>query len=46
MTENQASYAHLGYREVSRRAENGYRRIFMEKILPAQDNSAGGSTSS
>jgi ribosomal protein S18 acetylase RimI-like enzyme len=34
MTENQAIYAHLGYTEVGRRAENGYRRIYMEKRLP------------
>jgi GNAT superfamily N-acetyltransferase len=34
MTENQAIYAHLGYTEVERRAENGYRRIYMEKSLP------------
>jgi hypothetical protein len=47
MTESQAVYAHLGYREVERRAEDGYRRIYMEKILPAagQDSSAGGATS-
>ena len=47
MTENQAIYAHLGYREVERRAEDGYRRIYMEKVLagPAQDSSAGGVTS-
>jgi GNAT superfamily N-acetyltransferase len=34
MTENQAIYAHLGYTEVDRRAEDGYRRIHMEKRLP------------
>jgi len=34
MTENQAIYAHLGYTEVDRRAEDGYRRIHMEKTLP------------
>jgi GNAT superfamily N-acetyltransferase len=34
MTENVAIYGHLGYVEVERRAENGYRRIFMEKHLP------------
>jgi GNAT superfamily N-acetyltransferase len=34
MTENQAIYAHLGYTEVNRRAEDGYRRIYMEKSLP------------
>ena len=34
MTENQAIYAHLGYREVERRSEDGYRRIYMEKVLP------------
>lgn len=31
MTENQAIYARLGYVEVGRRAEDGYRRIYMEK---------------
>jgi hypothetical protein len=48
MTESQAVYLHLGYRETARRAEDGYRRIYLEKILPApdQDSSAGGSTSS
>jgi N-acetylglutamate synthase-like GNAT family acetyltransferase len=35
MTENQAIYAHLGYRETERRTEAGYRRVFMEKVLPA-----------
>jgi ribosomal protein S18 acetylase RimI-like enzyme len=34
MTENQAIYARLGYTEVGRRAEDGYRRIYMEKALP------------
>jgi ribosomal protein S18 acetylase RimI-like enzyme len=34
MTENQAIYARLGYTEVERRAEDGYRRIHMEKRLP------------
>jgi ribosomal protein S18 acetylase RimI-like enzyme len=33
MTENQAIYARLGYRETARRTEDGYRRIYMEKIL-------------
>jgi ribosomal protein S18 acetylase RimI-like enzyme len=33
MTENQAIYARLGYREVERRAEDGYRRIHLEKPL-------------
>ena len=37
MTENQAIYSHLGYTEVDRRAEEGYRRIFMEKSLPGHD---------
>jgi GNAT superfamily N-acetyltransferase len=48
MTESQAIYIHLGYRETARRAEDGYRRIYMQKILPAgsQDRTAGGSTSS
>jgi ribosomal protein S18 acetylase RimI-like enzyme len=35
MTENQAIYSRLGYTEVSRRAEDGYRRIYMEKSLPS-----------
>jgi ribosomal protein S18 acetylase RimI-like enzyme len=34
MTENQAIYARLGYTEIERRAEDGYRRIYMEKSLP------------
>ena len=34
MTENQAIYAHFGYTEVGRQAEDGYRRIYMEKSLP------------
>jgi GNAT superfamily N-acetyltransferase len=33
MTENHAIYAHLGYRELARRTDDGYRRIFMEKVL-------------
>ena len=33
MTENLTIYAHLGYREVTRRAEGGYRRVFMEKCV-------------
>lgn len=33
MTENQAIYAHLGYRETARQTENGYHRVFMEKDL-------------
>jgi len=34
MTENQAIYARLGYRVIDRRVEDGYQRIYMEKILP------------
>jgi GNAT superfamily N-acetyltransferase len=34
MTENQAIYAHLGYRATERRVEDGYRRVYMEKMLP------------
>ena len=34
MTENQAIYTHFGYPEVGRQAEDGYRRIYMEKSLP------------
>ncbi len=33
MTENLAIYRHLGYRETGRRADNGYRRVFMAKLL-------------
>jgi GNAT superfamily N-acetyltransferase len=33
MTENLAVYEHLGYHEVDRRREEGYRRVFMEKLL-------------
>jgi ribosomal protein S18 acetylase RimI-like enzyme len=33
MTENQAIYARLGYTEVERRAEDGFRRIYLEKRL-------------
>lgn len=33
MTENQAIYAHLGYREVERKTVDGYRRVYMEKLL-------------
>jgi ribosomal protein S18 acetylase RimI-like enzyme len=31
MTENQALYVRLGYREVERRTENGFERVFMSK---------------
>jgi ribosomal protein S18 acetylase RimI-like enzyme len=34
MTENQVIYSRLGYTEVDRRSEDGYRRIYMEKNLP------------
>jgi hypothetical protein len=34
MAENRAIYAHLGYTEVGRWAEYGYRRIYMDKRLP------------
>ena len=33
MTENQAIYARLGYVEIGRQSEDGYRRIYMEKPL-------------
>jgi GNAT superfamily N-acetyltransferase len=32
-TGNHAIYARLGYVEIERRAEDGYRRIYMEKPL-------------
>jgi len=34
MTENLSLYEHLGFHEVGRRTEDGFRRIYMEKILP------------
>jgi GNAT superfamily N-acetyltransferase len=33
MTENLAMYGHLGFREVDRRIEDGYHRVFMERLL-------------
>ncbi len=33
MWENLAFYGNLGFREVERRVENGYRRVFMQKLL-------------
>lgn len=33
MTENQALYARIGYREYDRRMEDGYARVFMQKEL-------------
>ena len=42
MTENQAIYAHLGYQVTSRRSENGYRRIYMEKTLPVEGEDSVG----
>ena len=33
MTENLAIYTHLGYREVDRHTEDGYRRVYLEKPL-------------
>ena len=38
MTENQAIYAHLGYRETARRTEDGYRRVFMQKETPPSES--------
>jgi ribosomal protein S18 acetylase RimI-like enzyme len=37
MTENPAIYRHLGYAEVARRTEDGYHRIYMEKVLGGTD---------
>ena len=36
MTENHAIYTHVGYREVGRHTEDGYRRVYMEKLLVAR----------
>jgi GNAT superfamily N-acetyltransferase len=33
MTENQALYARIGYREYDRRVEDGYSRVYMRKRL-------------
>ena len=33
MTENLALYRHFGHEEVDRRAEHGYRRVFLRKRL-------------
>jgi GNAT superfamily N-acetyltransferase len=33
MTENQAIYARLGYRPTRRETEDGYQRVYMEKIV-------------
>jgi ribosomal protein S18 acetylase RimI-like enzyme len=33
MTENLSLYGHLGFAEVDRRTEDGYRRIYLEKSL-------------
>jgi ribosomal protein S18 acetylase RimI-like enzyme len=35
MTENQALYTRLGYREVERRSESGFERVFMSKPVRA-----------
>ena len=37
MRENLTIYEHLGFSEVSRRIEDGYRRVYMEKILGSSD---------
>jgi GNAT superfamily N-acetyltransferase len=37
MTENQALYARLGYQITSRGTEDGYRRVYLEKTLPASE---------
>jgi ribosomal protein S18 acetylase RimI-like enzyme len=36
MTENLAIYSRLGYHETARRTEEGYRRVFMEKLVPRE----------
>jgi GNAT superfamily N-acetyltransferase len=33
MVENVSIYGHLGFAEVARRTEDGFRRIYMEKVL-------------
>ena len=41
MTENLAIYARLGYRETGRRTEDGYHRVFMEKLLAPEGPGPG-----
>jgi ribosomal protein S18 acetylase RimI-like enzyme len=41
MVENLAFYAKLGCRETARRTDDGYRRVFMEKLLPDQPDQPG-----
>lgn len=41
MTENQGICAHLGYRATGRQTEDGYQRVYMEKILPAGEPGRG-----
>ena len=33
MAENSSIYPHLGYREIDRRTEDGFNRVFFEKLL-------------
>jgi GNAT superfamily N-acetyltransferase len=35
MAENVAIYSHLGYREVRRATEDGYHRVYMDRVLPS-----------
>lgn len=35
MTENIAYYQHLGFEELERRMDHGYRRVFMRRVLQA-----------
>lgn len=37
MAENIAIYARMGYREIGRRTEDGYRRVFMDKLVPGSN---------
>jgi len=34
MTENLAFYARLGFEEIGRRVDDGYKRIFLRKLVP------------
>lgn len=42
MTENQTIYTRLGYQEQGRETEDGYRRVFMAKILSGIEGRAAG----
>ena len=46
MVENISLYGRLGYQEVERRAEEGFRRVFMRKVLDSTATCRGSIASS